>query len=148
MANIRAHEIDVTGYALERLARVPDVSVYGPLDPHLRTCVVSFNLDGVHPHDAGTILDEAGIAYVHVPLGPRDELVPRLEAVYGTLVKLLDDPEEKLFVHHEEFGDRLLGVMGGVLAFGFVGLFIGPTLLAVALGLLRNWTCADGAAAG
>ncbi|MES2257864.1 MAG: AI-2E family transporter [Pseudomonadota bacterium] len=34
----------------------------------------------------------------------------------------------------------MLGVMGGVLAFGFVGLFIGPTLLAVALGLLRNWT--------
>jgi predicted PurR-regulated permease PerM len=34
----------------------------------------------------------------------------------------------------------LLGVMGGVIAFGFVGLFIGPTLLAVALGLLRNWT--------
>lgn len=34
----------------------------------------------------------------------------------------------------------MLGVMGGVLAFGFVGLFIGPTLLAVALGLMRNWT--------
>jgi predicted PurR-regulated permease PerM len=34
----------------------------------------------------------------------------------------------------------LLGVMGGVLAFGFVGLFIGPTLLAVGLGLLRNYT--------
>jgi predicted PurR-regulated permease PerM len=34
----------------------------------------------------------------------------------------------------------LLGVMGGVLAFGFVGLFIGPTLLAVGLGLLQNWT--------
>ena len=34
----------------------------------------------------------------------------------------------------------LLGVMGGVLAFGFVGLFIGPPLLAVGLGLLRNWT--------
>jgi predicted PurR-regulated permease PerM len=34
----------------------------------------------------------------------------------------------------------LLGVLGGVIAFGFVGLFIGPTLLAVALGLLRNWT--------
>ncbi|MES2116662.1 MAG: AI-2E family transporter [Pseudomonadota bacterium] len=43
----------------------------------------------------------------------------------------------------------LLGVMGGVLAFGFVGLFIGPTLLAVALGLLRHWGAAgqeDGAA--
>jgi predicted PurR-regulated permease PerM len=34
----------------------------------------------------------------------------------------------------------LLGVMGGVLAFGFVGLFIGPTLLAVGLGLLRTWS--------
>lgn len=34
----------------------------------------------------------------------------------------------------------LLGVMGGVLAFGFVGLFIGPTLLAVAQGLLRHWS--------
>ncbi len=34
----------------------------------------------------------------------------------------------------------LLGVLGGVLAFGFVGLFIGPTLLAVLYGLLRNWT--------
>ncbi|MET0267994.1 MAG: AI-2E family transporter [Duganella sp.] len=38
----------------------------------------------------------------------------------------------------------LLGVMGGVLAFGFVGLFIGPTLLAVGLGLMRNWTAQQG----
>ena len=34
----------------------------------------------------------------------------------------------------------LLGVTGGVLAFGFVGLFIGPALLAVALGLFHNWS--------
>jgi predicted PurR-regulated permease PerM len=34
----------------------------------------------------------------------------------------------------------LLGVLGGVMAFGFVGLFIGPTLLAIGYGLLRNWT--------
>ncbi|HEV7813542.1 MAG TPA: AI-2E family transporter [Janthinobacterium sp.] len=34
----------------------------------------------------------------------------------------------------------LLGVLGGVLAFGFVGIFVGPTLLAVGYGLLRNWT--------
>jgi cysteine desulfurase / selenocysteine lyase len=62
MTNVRAHEVDVAGYALERLASVPDVSVYGPRDPSMRTGVVSFNLDGVHPHDAGTVLDEAGIA--------------------------------------------------------------------------------------
>jgi cysteine desulfurase/selenocysteine lyase len=62
MANVRAHEVDVAGYALERLASVPDVEVYGPRDPQMRTGVVSFNLEGVHPHDAGTVLDEAGIA--------------------------------------------------------------------------------------
>jgi predicted PurR-regulated permease PerM len=33
----------------------------------------------------------------------------------------------------------LLGVMGGVIAFGFVGIFIGPTLLAVALSLTQQW---------
>ena len=32
-------------------------------------------------------------------------------------MKLLDDPEEKLYVHHEEFGDRLLGVIGGYLLY-------------------------------
>jgi cysteine desulfurase/selenocysteine lyase len=62
MDNVRAHEIDVTGYALERLASVPDVTVYGPLRAESRTGVISLNLEGVHPHDAGTILDEAGIA--------------------------------------------------------------------------------------
>lgn len=37
----------------------------------------------------------------------------------------------------------LLGVFGGLLAFGFIGLFIGPTLLAVAYSLLTDWTRAD-----
>jgi predicted PurR-regulated permease PerM len=34
----------------------------------------------------------------------------------------------------------LLGVLGGVIAFGFVGLFIGPTLLAVGYSLMSGWT--------
>jgi cysteine desulfurase / selenocysteine lyase len=62
MDNVRAHEIELAGYALERLSSVRDVTVYGPRDPRDRTGLVSFNLDGVHPHDAGTILDEAGVA--------------------------------------------------------------------------------------
>lgn len=37
----------------------------------------------------------------------------------------------------------LLGVMGGVLTFGFVGIFIGPTLLAVGFSLARKWTCVE-----
>ena len=62
LQNVRAHEIELTRYALERLCGIPDVSVYGPRNAEQRTGVVSFNLDGVHPHDAGTILDEAGVA--------------------------------------------------------------------------------------
>jgi len=38
----------------------------------------------------------------------------------------------------------LFGVMGGVLAFGFVGVFIGPTLLAVGFSLLQEWTARNG----
>ena len=34
----------------------------------------------------------------------------------------------------------LLGVVGGLLAFGFIGLFLGPTLLAVGYAMLREWT--------
>ncbi len=62
MQNVRAHEVELTGYALERLAAEPDVELYGSRRPEDRTGVVSFNLEGVHPHDAGTVLDEAGIA--------------------------------------------------------------------------------------
>ena len=45
--------------------------------------------------------EEAGLSYIHVPLGPHDELAPRLLSIYETLAKLLDDPEEKLYMHHE-----------------------------------------------
>jgi len=40
----------------------------------------------------------------------------------------------------------LLGVLGGVLAFGFVGIFLGPVLLAVGFNLVRNWAQAKGQA--
>jgi len=61
--------------------------------------------------------EEANLAYVHVPLGPRDELAPRLAAIYSTLTKLLENPDEKLFMHYEEFGDRILGVLSGYLIY-------------------------------
>jgi len=64
--------------------------------------------------------------------------------VYGTVViSGVDNVVKPILISRGSslpFALVLLGVMGGVLAFGFVGLFIGPTLLAVALGLLRNWT--------
>ncbi|MYA21048.1 MAG: cysteine desulfurase [Chloroflexi bacterium] len=62
MEAIRNHERDLTEYALGRLIDVPGVTLYGPLDPDLRGGVVSFGLEGVHPHDIGQVLDGAGVA--------------------------------------------------------------------------------------
>jgi predicted PurR-regulated permease PerM len=42
----------------------------------------------------------------------------------------------------------LLGVFGGLIAFGFIGLFIGPTLLAVAYSLLMDWSATQAQAQG
>jgi hypothetical protein len=61
--------------------------------------------------------EEAGLAYEHVPLGRHDELAERLRDVYTTLARWLDDPSERVLMHHEEFGDRLLGVVAGFLLY-------------------------------
>ena len=58
MENVRAHELEITGYALERLADVPDLEVYGPSDLAKRGGAVSFQLADIHAHDLATILDE------------------------------------------------------------------------------------------
>ncbi len=58
---IHAHEARITAYALERLREVPGVTVYGPSEPTHRGGVVSFVLDGVHPHDVAEILDRDAV---------------------------------------------------------------------------------------
>lgn len=62
MEHVRAHERELTAYALEAVASIPGVRLYGPLNPDERGGVVTFNVDGVHPHDVATILDSEGIA--------------------------------------------------------------------------------------
>ena len=62
MEAVRQHERDITGYALERLATVPDLVVYGPADPARRGGAISFQLADVHAHDIATILDQYGVA--------------------------------------------------------------------------------------
>ena len=62
MDEVRRPEIEITDYALRRLADVPGVSIFGPMDAHLRGGVVSFELEGVHPHDVGQVLDTKGVA--------------------------------------------------------------------------------------
>lgn len=62
MANIAAHERELTTYALERLAAIDGIRIIGPAGPIDRGGTVSFTLEGVHPHDVGQLLDEDGIA--------------------------------------------------------------------------------------
>ena len=62
MENIFAHEQHLLGYALERLADVEGLHVYGPQSIELRGGAVSFTLDGVHPHDIAAVLDGEGVA--------------------------------------------------------------------------------------
>ncbi|BBW97432.1 cysteine desulfurase [Geobacillus sp. FSL W8-0032] len=56
---IAAHEHELAQYALERMADLEGVTVYGPKE---RAGLVTFNIDGVHPHDVATVLDAEGIA--------------------------------------------------------------------------------------
>lgn len=62
LAKIREHEKDLVQYACAELRKIGGVTVYGTEDWDWRGGVVSFNVDGVHPHDVGSILDEEGIA--------------------------------------------------------------------------------------
>jgi cysteine desulfurase / selenocysteine lyase len=61
MDQIRAHERSVVEYALSALAEVPGVTVDGPADAADRGALVSFVLEGVHPHDVGEILGREGV---------------------------------------------------------------------------------------
>jgi cysteine desulfurase / selenocysteine lyase len=59
--DVRAHERDVVAYALERMAEVPGITIYGPRDADRRGAVVSFSLEHAHPHDIGEILGREGV---------------------------------------------------------------------------------------
>lgn len=60
--NIQKQELELTAYALEKLKKMPNVRIYGPLDMRYRGAVISFSLDGCHPHDVSTIVDTYGVA--------------------------------------------------------------------------------------
>ncbi|WP_110241387.1 cysteine desulfurase [Nocardioides gilvus] len=62
MDAIHRHEQTITRYALEGLASVPGTTVLGPLDAESRGGAISFEMQGVHPHDIAQVLDTQGIA--------------------------------------------------------------------------------------
>jgi cysteine desulfurase/selenocysteine lyase len=59
---VRAHERELTGYALERLSSMPGVTVYGPPDPADRGALVSFTVEGIHPHDLAELCNREAVA--------------------------------------------------------------------------------------
>ena len=60
MENVHAHEREVTQYAMEQMALIPGMHIYGTAAE--KDAVVSFNVGQIHPLDLGTLLDRLGIA--------------------------------------------------------------------------------------
>lgn len=62
--NIAAYEHELLEYGTKRLLEIEGLKIYGPEVSGLtqKTSVISFNLDGIHPYDVGTIIDKLGIA--------------------------------------------------------------------------------------
>ena len=61
LAAIEQHEHEILAYALEKLGELDGVTCYGP-PPERRAGIVSFNVDGIHPHDVAQVLDWEGVA--------------------------------------------------------------------------------------
>ncbi|HLR48166.1 MAG TPA: cysteine desulfurase [Corynebacterium sp.] len=62
MENIHAHEQDLTAYALEKLNAIDGLSIVGPTSPENRGAAISFQVEGIHPHDLGQVLDDHGVS--------------------------------------------------------------------------------------
>lgn len=59
---IQEHEKGLLAYLWPKLMAIPGLTIYGPKDITKRTGIVTFNLDGLHPHDVATAMDMEGVA--------------------------------------------------------------------------------------
>jgi len=62
MENVHQHDVALAAYAMDRLSVLSGIEIYGPKHGEPRAGLVTFNLQGVHPHDVSTVLDARGIA--------------------------------------------------------------------------------------
>ena len=62
LANIEAHERELTSYALEQMQAIPGMRIFGPTNAEKRDAVISFLVGDIHHLDMGTLLDRLGIA--------------------------------------------------------------------------------------
>jgi cysteine desulfurase/selenocysteine lyase len=115
---VHAAEQDLTAYALERLEEVDGLRLFGPPAGEERGGILSFELEGVHPHDVSEILDRHGVAVraghhcaqplmerLGVPATTRASL-----AVYNTrhgeIDRLVEEPPPTCFESSKSLGDR------------------------------------------
>jgi cysteine desulfurase/selenocysteine lyase len=95
MERVRRHEQELVAHALDVLPReVPGITLYGPA-AELRGGVVSFNLEGVHPHDVAQVLDRFGIAvraghHCTMPLHERLDLAATARASFQVYTSKAD----------------------------------------------------------
>ncbi len=61
MEAVRAHEVELSDYALERLPEVPGLTVLGPPEVGRRGGVISFTIEGMHPHDVAELCDREAV---------------------------------------------------------------------------------------
>lgn len=62
MEIVLEHEQKLVEYIMPKLEGIEGLTIYGPTDPALRTGVIAFNLDKLHPHDVATAMDMEGVA--------------------------------------------------------------------------------------
>lgn len=60
MDKIHEIEMELLNYATEKLSTIPGLKIYGTAKD--KTCVISFGLEGIHPHDIATLIDKEGIS--------------------------------------------------------------------------------------
>ncbi|OGH91438.1 MAG: hypothetical protein A2534_01720 [Candidatus Magasanikbacteria bacterium RIFOXYD2_FULL_39_9] len=83
LKNIADHDKELLAYAKKMLARYPQVKVFSPSKPQDTGAVLSFAIDGVHPHDIATIFNDHGIA-IRSGLHCAEPLLQKLGAPNGT----------------------------------------------------------------
>ena len=59
---MREHEHKMTTYLLDKIQDIKSTTIYGPKNANDRGGLVSFNMEGIHPHDCATILNDYGVA--------------------------------------------------------------------------------------
>ena len=117
MDAIEAHEHEITAYALAKLTAIDGLTILGPTDAFDRGSAISFNLDGVHPHDVMQVLDSRGVAIrgghhcarpLHRRLGHQSST--RASSYLYTTPAEIDALADALVFSRDYFAPRLGGV--------------------------------------